>query len=193
MKRQNAPSGGVRMPRECSLCRDSQNRDRIERALASGASFASVSRETRFSLYFPDSIERHWNNHVAAELRGNQGARLGLGAVTIASRMVELMSAASEIRVRAMASGHDSTAIRAIVAEQSLLASIADRVGIPADQALNELPKLAALAAAVQRAVRANPAVGEALATELDTADRAEDAADLRILFSETTRKAVSA
>ncbi|MBD8205091.1 hypothetical protein IFU08_09780 [Microbacterium sp. CFBP 8790] len=181
------------MPRECSLCNDSQNRDRIERALANGASFASVSRETRFSLYFPDSIERHWNNHVASELRGNQGARLGLGAVTIASRMVELMSAASEIRVRAMATGHDSTAIRAIVAEQSLLASIADRVGIPADQALNELPKLAALAAAVQRAVRANPAVGEALATELDAADRSEDAADLRILFSETTRKAVSA
>ncbi|MBD8218340.1 hypothetical protein IFU40_06805 [Microbacterium sp. CFBP 13617] len=180
------------MPRDCLLCRDSQNRDRIERALANGASFASVSRDTGFSRYFPDSVERHWANHVAPELRGTEGARLGLGAVTIASRLVELMDAASEIRVRAMAANRDSTAIRAIVAEERILTSIADRVGIPADQALAELPRLAALAAAVQRAVRANPAVGEALATELDSADRAEDAADLRILFSETTRKAVS-
>jgi hypothetical protein len=162
----------------------SQDRERIERALAQGATYAAVSRETRFTTFFPDAIRRHWENHVAPALRDQRSGGPGLGALTIASHMIELLHAARDVRQRTMAEHRDATAVRAIREEREIVLSIADRLGIRGDQSLDELQRLAALNEAVNRVTRSRPEIALAIAEELDALDRPDDATGLRVVVN---------
>jgi hypothetical protein len=171
------------MPRDCMVC-GSQDRQRIEHALANGATFAAISRESRFTMFFPDAIRRHWENHVAPAVRDQRNGGPGLGVVTIASHLVELLHAAQDVRRRTIEQNRDATAVRAIREEREIVLSIADRLGIRGDQSLDELQRLASLSEAVMRAARSDPSIALAIASELDDLDRADDAASLRVIIT---------
>lgn len=173
------------MPRDCHVCR-SQDRARIEEALARGATFVAVSRQTRFSQIFPDAIERHWHHHVAPELRDARNGS-GAGVITIASHMVDLLHATQDVRRRAIAEHRDPLAVRAIREEREIVLGMADRLGIRGDQALDEMRRLSVLSEAVTAVIARDPNFAETVAAELERRDHPEDAAGLRVLAYRTT------
>lgn len=168
--------------RPCHVC-TSPDRKAIEACLAGGGTYADARRLSRI---FEDSIARHWTNHVAPAVRERtRRTGDGLSPVTIAGRLTELLNAAKEIRTRAGAAGRDATALRAVQVEADLVSKMADRLGIPDDQALPELEELAALRAAVGTVARTNPDAAERVATQLQLT-HPEAAEGIRSQFLET-------
>ncbi|MEO8261823.1 MAG: hypothetical protein ABI566_04570 [Pseudolysinimonas sp.] len=109
----------------------------------------------------------------------------GLTPISIAARMTELLEAAKEIRVSAKAAGRDATALRAVQVEGDLITKMADRIGVPEDQALPELEELVAIRAAVGTVARHYPESAEHVATQLELT-HPEAAQAIRLQFLET-------
>ena len=151
--------------RKCNVC-TSPYRAEVEACLAAGGTYEEARTISRI---FPDSIARHWENHVAPAVRDRMKLQVdGLTAVTIASRLTELLNAARDIRVRSGAAGRDATALRAVQVEADLVSKMADRLGISPEQSLPELEELVALRAAVGTVARHSPDAAELVATQLD-------------------------
>jgi hypothetical protein len=181
-----AQDRAIRRGRNCNVCTSVFRQD-IESLLAAGGTFAEARR---ISHIFEESISRHWENHVAPVVRDRYRSGNSLTAVTIASRMVELLEAAKEIRLRAGAKGRDATALRAVAVEADLVSKMADRLGVDQGQSLPELAELVALRAAVGAVARTNPDAAERVALQVELTHPTVAAA-IRLQFLET--KEVSA
>lgn len=171
------------MPRNCNVC-SSPDRQRIETALAAGATFVAVSRESRFSMIFPDAIERHWKNHVAPELREGRTAP-GVSAAVLAGGMAELLEAAKAVRLRAAASNQDALVLRAVQVEASVHAQILARLGIEPKHGRDEIEALIALRDAVDVIARHRPDAAEIVAAQVSL-EHPEAADRIRSQFLET-------
>lgn len=153
------------MPRRCSVCA-SPSRTRIEAALADGATFQSVSRESRFSELSSDALERHWSNHVAPEIR-NASWGEGVSALTIAARMSALAADACAIRSKAIAVGDGRLALQAVKVEGDLLSRLIDRLGITPEASDESFAEAEALVSVVAQITRRSPRAGHWIADQL--------------------------
>lgn len=165
------------MPRPCSVCRSS-SRARVETALAEGASFASVSRESRFSELSTDALERHWARHVAPEVRDAVWGE-AVSSLSLAARMASLATEATRIRSTAVAAGDGRLALQAIKVESDLLARLTERLGIEASASEDDFAEAEALARVVAQIARQSPRAGNWIADQLP-ADRVELAEAIR-------------
>ncbi len=153
------------MPRPCTVC-SSSSRARLESALSEGATFAAVSRESRFSELSADAIQRHWSNHVAPEVRSARWAE-GVSAMSIAERMMQLATEAMCIRKQALADGNGRLALQAVKTESDLMSKLVDRLGITPDTSEDALAEVDAMVKLVAQIARRSPRVGEWVADQL--------------------------
>lgn len=153
------------MPRPCSVCISPQ-RPQIEAALAEWATFASVSRESRFGGVSADAVERHWNNHVALEVRSD---RLVEGAIvlSIAERLSALAGEAATIRMGAITDGDSRLALQAIKLEEHLLSRLIERLGVRPDAAEEAFTEAESLMRVVAQIARHSPRAGAWIADQL--------------------------
>lgn len=153
------------MPRPCSVC-TSRDRARIEAALADGATFRSVSRESRFSELSVDSLERHWANHVAPEIREAKWAE-GVSTLTLAARISALATDAHAIKSRALGAGDQRLALQAIKVEAELLERMTQRLGITPDAGDEDFAEAEAALRVIAQIARRSPRAGEWIADQL--------------------------
>lgn len=143
------------MPRNCSVC-GHPDQERIETALAEGASYRSVSRETRYSTLFEDSIRRHWLHHVAPEVRNARWSE-GVSALSLSEKLAALTTEATIIRKRAVAAGDNRIALQAIRTEADLITRLVDRLGINPDKSEADLDEATALVRLIAQVAREHP------------------------------------
>lgn len=138
----------------------------MEAALSEGATFTSVSRETRFSELSADAVQRHWSNHVAPEVSSARWAE-GVSAMSIAQRMGQLATDAMSIRKQALAEGNGRLALQAIKTESDLMSKLMDRLGITPETSEDDLAEVQAMVKVVADIARRSPKVGEWVADQL--------------------------
>lgn len=165
------------MPRTCSVCTN-PHRSEVERALAEGKTFASVSRESRLGGLSPDAVERHWNNHVAPEVREVRSVE-GTSPLTIAGRMSALAGQAAAIRESAIENGDARLALQAIRLEGDLLSRLTERLGVRPDAVEEAFAEAESLIRVVAHIARHSPRAGEWIADQLP-AERVQLAATIR-------------
>lgn len=153
------------MPRRCTVC-SSPSRARVEAALAEGATFHSVSRESRFSELTPDSIERHWRNHVQPEVRKARWAE-GMTVLSIAERLSSLAGEATVIRRSALTAGDGRLALQAVKVEGELLYKLVERLGVAPDASELAFAEAETLVRVIATIARRSPRAGEWIADQV--------------------------
>lgn len=153
------------MPRPCKVCA-SESRALVEAELAGGATFAAVSRDSRFKELTVDSLERHWSNHVAPELQ-DAAFTVGADPLSIAQRMSSLAGEVALIRIDALKSGDTRLALQAIKLEGDLLSRLIDRLGVRPDAVEEAFAEADSLIKLVAHIARHSPRAGEWIADQL--------------------------
>lgn len=131
--------------KQCTIC-NSAERARAELLLATGESFAAVSRRTGLSQ---DALSRHWNRHCSEELRESLkpsaraiAARLELGAQIAeegTSTLEHLRGARAllwQLLIEEREAGHTSLAVMAATQYTKICSLIAKITGEWADSPL---------------------------------------------------------
>ncbi|BDZ45487.1 hypothetical protein [Naasia aerilata] len=166
------------MPRACTVCQ-SPAKEALEARVASGESIASTARFFRIGA---DSIRRHVMAHLTPK---------GLAAVKdtgwesppdFYARALHLADGLRDSRIAAQAAGRTSEAVRAADGELRALQFIAGKLGLDDAEAVDLTKAWEGITRAALRAVRRDPALGAALADELDRLGDPESAAEFREL-----------
>ena len=105
------------MPKKCSICTHAE-RDKIDRALVSGASCRKIKDEFGVS---ESAVYRHSKAHVSPALAAMQTQREEQGAATLLSRVESLILRTERLLSAAEESGAVTTALAAVREQRELL------------------------------------------------------------------------
>lgn len=176
--------------RRCVVCSHAE-RQNIEADLIEGTtSLRGIAR--RWGLG-NEAVRRHVRAHVAPAAQEAMAAVAGLTPLGIATRMLDIADSARDVREDALEVGRAQLAVQAGRAEADALSRLADRLGVTSGQALADLHMMERVGAVMAQIARHDPETAELIAARFDQLDRPDIAADLRSLFQETTREALSA
>ena len=149
-----------RTGRKCVACTHS-NRSEIESDLLSGeSSIRGVARRWKLS---PESLRRHYQAHVVAEIAGPEG----MPAISVASRLLAVADAARDQRHESEDRGDVRAALLAGRAEREALTSLADRLGVKEADAMASLSDAQDLITAIWDTVHTDPRAALVLADQL--------------------------
>lgn len=143
------------MARKCTICTH-EDRDLFEIQIASGLSYALISRESRSNSVSPDALERHWSNHVEPEMRVAVWSD-GIPALTLSERIMAMDSDASVIRKQAIENGDDRTALAAIKTSCTMVAFAADRLGIKPEDTQQKISEAQMLFSSIAAIISETP------------------------------------
>ncbi|WP_147374440.1 hypothetical protein [Microbacterium sp. AG238] len=163
----------------------------MERDLLAGGTFRGVAR--RFGLS-SDSLRRHVRGHVADALRDDILDASGTRGVELASRVLDVMESARDVRLDAESDGR--TAIAAGRAELEALSFLQDRLGVTKVETGENVRDALDLLAAVRAIAREHPSVVLVLADGLEARGRTAWARQYReaiASLSESTTREVTA
>lgn len=180
----------ARIGRPCTICA-SDDRDAVERDLLTGGTFRGVARRYGLSS---DSLRRHVRGHVSEALRDDLLDNSGLAGVELASRVMDIIDSARDVRVDSESDGR--TAIAAGRAELEALGILADRLGVRTEETAENVRDALDLLAAIRVVARQHPDVVLVLADGLDARGRTRWAQQYReavASLSESTPKGVNA
>ena len=105
------------MPKKCSICTHAE-RDKIDRALVSGASCRKIKDEFGVS---ESAVYRHSKAHVSPALAAMQAQREEQGAATLLDRVERLILRTERLLSAAEESGAVTTALAAVREQRELL------------------------------------------------------------------------
>lgn len=164
--------------RPCTICA-SNDRDAVERDLLTGGTFRGVARRYGLSS---DSIRRHIRGHVSEALRDDLLDNSGLAGVELASRVMDIIDSARDVRLDAESDGR--TAIAAGRAELEALAVLADRLGVTTAETAENVRDALDLLWAIRLVARDQPDAILALADGLEARGQTRWAAQYRDAIS---------
>jgi hypothetical protein len=172
--------------RPCATC-SHDRRAEIEGALVTGESVSGISG--RFGGHpSTSSIYRHISLHLSPELReGLQGLSQS-GLTDILARISRIGTLAQEAAEDAYSRGDTTNAIRAGDAAVRAHVVLAARFGLDDQDILSMLAEAQALARAVKKISRSDPAYAQALVDALRTVGADSLADDLESVFSGEAR-----
>lgn len=143
------------MPRRCKTC-SHPDRQQLELMLVAGNSYEAVSRESRYPKVSPDSLARHWENHVIPEMKTQLWAE-GLPVLSLAERLFAMEADAAVIRKRALEAGDDRLALQAIKTSAGLFDLVSDRLGVDPNTTQEYLDQSQILFTAIVTIIRETP------------------------------------
>lgn len=151
-----------RTGRPCTICTE-PDRDAVERDLLQGGSFRGVARRHGLSS---DSLRRHVRGHVSEALRDQLLDHSGLVGVELASRVLDIIDSARDVRVDSESDAR--TVIAAGRAELEALGILADRLGVKTSETAENVRDALDLLWAIRAVAKENPDAILALADGLE-------------------------
>lgn len=166
-----------RVGRPCSTCSHPE-RSEIENLLLSrDATISTLSSDFGISIA---SLRRHLRHHIA--LSADEIADAGLSGVEIITRLADAAERLQDAADAAEERGRTADMVRALDAQRRVLLSLFD-LGVQHEDVPLLLERSRSLSFAVVRASKADPALGECIALELDAYGHTTDANALRNLL----------
>jgi hypothetical protein len=150
--------------RPCGWCRHPQ-RVALEERVLRGESIQSVTIDAKLP-YWPSAGHRHFRAHVRPELRR---AVPTAHLADFAQRLLDMADDAAAQRERARTRGDAKTLLAAMREERAAVSDLVSALGITADEVVDQLQDMRALALAVREVVLDSaPELGERLAAQLE-------------------------
>ena len=164
--------------RPCSTC-TSPERAEIERAWVSGVTVSAISGRYGVS---PSSLYRHLRGHLLKELAASYRPETPLDVPDLLKRVLDVADSARDARIAASGTAGSLAASRARDSEIKALTLLTSRLGVDDESQIESAELLRSLASAVGAAVRREPSIGDALATELTRLGAHDSSAELTAL-----------
>ena len=145
--------------RNCLVC-FSQDRQAIELALSTGASFRVVSTEYANGSISESSVGRHWRHHVQPQFRTVAELEYVEEPSDVLTRILEIADSARNARRSAEMSGNTISVTRSSDTELKALALVTDRLGVRDSTMLTHYKGMLSVLLGLAPVIRAHERVG---------------------------------